>query len=221
MLLSSQLKSRRNPRCQLRTSSCPIALFGKIEVVQKILQQGKCLAVAMAHATLSRKSVWQPSIFSATKPIIGQTKWSNFKLPNIFMRNTISSTAMLWQMACSSPNDGARNWGCTGLSWPQICIFVDCNNYQWWPQENPTLLGWMAWKCQRQLCLLEHSSGHQSVGIFFSYYCLVTDSAMMDAPSVVTAFKALFEHAMTKQEEQFNTLPGKLCMTSEHTIAIS
>ena len=57
---------------------------------------------------------------------------------------------------------------------------------------------------------------------FFSgqKYFLLGDSAFANSESVVTSFKALRGHALTPEQEAFNTQVGNLRVTSEHTIGM-
>ena len=57
---------------------------------------------------------------------------------------------------------------------------------------------------------------------FFSgqKYFLLGDSAFANSESVVTSFKAPRGHALTPEQEAFNTKVGNLRVTSEHTIGM-
>jgi hypothetical protein len=55
---------------------------------------------------------------------------------------------------------------------------------------------------------------------FGNYFYLVRDSALQNSPMMVASFKAPKGHALQPDEEKFNTILGKLSVTSEHTIGI-
>jgi hypothetical protein len=55
---------------------------------------------------------------------------------------------------------------------------------------------------------------------FGKHFYLVSDSAMTNSPSVVSSFKCARGHRLTEEQEQFNTLLGRLRISSEHTIGM-
>ena len=52
---------------------------------------------------------------------------------------------------------------------------------------------------------------------FGKRYFLVADSAMENSPSVVSSFKAPRGHELPNDQMKFNTVVGRLRVTSEHT----
>jgi hypothetical protein len=52
-----------------------------------------------------------------------------------------------------------------------------------------------------------------------SFY-LIGDSAFQNSPTMVASFRAAQGHALEPDKEKFNTILGKLRVTSEHTIGI-
>ena len=55
---------------------------------------------------------------------------------------------------------------------------------------------------------------------FGDKYYLIADSAMENSPSCVSSFKAPRGHSLPEDHEKFNTVNGRLRVTSEHTIGI-